>query len=198
MTNALEGRLEDAGLATQIMSGDPIPFEVNGETYYIRQPGTEEYDDALMIQDIVRRRVQAQPEVKALQEVPCFEAERVAFQTMIDQTQEVLKGAEMGSTRQRRLLQRLRRLQEVLEQRTAADEVADERAMKARDRYLCMRLLLDSKRQAVFDCTDPDLQKVWDAFSMAVKNDARPAIWLALQLVEAAPFSDRPVEPSSA
>lgn len=182
---------------TQALHGEPVWFEVDGQRWGLRHPATEEYDDAVNIQNIARRRAMAAPEMQELRSLPCSPEEQATFAAMIRATQEQLKGLAHGSLEQRHLLARLARLRRMAAERTLADEVADERALVARDRYLTLRLLVNEHGQQVFDVYDPLVKKAWDRFPMKVKNAARAAVWTVIQVIEQIPLASAPPPKSS-
>lgn len=195
--SAEEDVLEQTDTIAQALQGEPVWFDVDGVRWGIRHPSTEEYDDAVNIQNIVRRRVLLAPEVQELRGQPCSDDERETFEALIRATQDRIKGLAHGSLEQRNLLARLARLQKMLAERTLADEIADERALVARDRYLTMRLLVDEHGQQVFDIYDPKVKMAWDRFPMKVKNAARSAVWLVMQIIENIPLASAPPPKSS-
>lgn len=192
-----EDVLEESDVITRALQGEPIWFDVDGTRWGIRHPSTEEYDDAVNIQNIVRRRTLLAYEVQELHGQPCSDDERATFEALIRATQDRIKSSAHGSLEQRNLLARLARLQKMLAERTLADEIADERALVARDRYLTMRLLVDEHGQQVFNIYDPSVKVAWDKFPMKVKNAARSAVWLVMQIIENIPLASAPPPKSS-
>ncbi len=188
---------QEADALTSALAGEPVWFTVDGTRWGIRHPSTEEYDDAINIQNIARRRALAAPEAQDVRGLPCSPDERDMFETLLRATQERLKGVPHGSLEQRNLLARLARLQKMVAERTLADELADERALVARDRYLTLRLLVDAAGAQVFDVYDPAVKRAWEKFSMKVKNAARSAVWLVMQVIENIPFASEPPAKSS-
>lgn len=184
--------LEQTDTIAQALQGEPIWFDVDSVRWGIRHPSTEEYDDAVNIQNIMRRRTLLAPEAQELRGQPCSPDERETFEALIRATQDRLKGLAHGSLEQRHLLARLGRLQKMLAERTLADEIADERALVARDRYLTLRLLVDAAGEQVFDVYDPAVKRAWDKFPMKVKNAARSAVWLVMQVIENIPLASAP------
>lgn len=182
MDNDLTGQLTDA------MDGAPVPFFVDGEAFTIRQPSPEEYDDAMAIQSITRKRALALPEIAELQSVPCSDRERAIFEGMIEAAERLYEETEDDAAGTA-IAERINRLREQMEKRTLAEEVASERAILARDRYLCQRLLADKNGKALLDPKSPTFAKKWAKLSLSVKDAARPAIWTALALVQNVPFS---------
>lgn len=172
-----------------VLDGKAVPFSVDGATFLVRQPTTEEYDDAIALQNLVIRRTLAMPEVKALKDTPCSDAERLTYEAMIEATNIRFHEAEDNSLEKDALLEQITRLQRTLENRTLADETASERGVLARDRWLTMRLLCDEDGRQLFDTTKPDVGDAWEALPLRVKNEARPAVWRVLGMVRDAPFS---------
>src|SRR5512136_655492 len=83
-----------------VMQGDMFPFEVDGVTFQIRQPTTEEYDDALNLQRLVYRSALAQPHIAALKEYPCTEAERANYERLLERIAADQEEAETEEKRQ--------------------------------------------------------------------------------------------------
>lgn len=173
---------------TDIIEAVGLRFEVDGQQFQIRQPTTEEYDDAISMQRLVYRRTLALPEVKALADEPCSDGERERYEAMIASTQSDFDEAEDGSALKDSLADDLARLQTELEKRTLAEEIAAGRAVTARDRWLCARLLCDGDGKPVFRTNDKSFPEQWERLPMRVKEEARPAIWAALGLVNSVPF----------
>lgn len=180
---------EDTTRLVDVMDGKGVPFSVDGAAFLIRQPTTEEYDDALALQNLVIRRTLAQPEIKELRDVPCSDAERLTYEAMIAAANIRFHEAEDGSLEKDALAEQITRLQRTMESRTLADETASERGVLARDRWLTMRLICDEDGKPLFDTTDPKVGDAWERLPMKVKNEARPAVWRVLGMVRDAPFS---------
>ncbi len=173
---------------SDVIEGRGVPFVVDGRVFLIRQPTTEEYDDATWVQNITRRRALTMPEVAALKDQPISDAERELFERMIASAEEAFAVAEEGSPQKRALAERVAALRRVLETRTLADEVAEERAILARDRYLALRLICDETGKQLFDPNDPQSRARWERAPTRLKDAARRAIWEMLQAIEALPF----------
>ena len=180
--------MTDDGTLTTVMDGAGVPFDAAGEQFTIRQPTTEEYDDALAIQNLVLRRTLALPELAELKLLPCSDEERASYEALIAAAE--LQFAEAPEGRQKEeLVAEIARLEQALEKRTLADEIAGRRATTARDRWLTMRLLCDKDGRPVFDTKAADIGERWEALPMVVKDAARPAVWAVLAWVRTAPFS---------
>ena len=172
----------------EVMDARPLVFYAAGEQFSIRQPTTEEYDDALGIQNLVLRRTLAMPEVRALADQPCSAAEALTYKAMIAAAEKRFEELEDGFAKDAAAAE-VSRLERALERRTLADEIAGDRAVLARDRWLTMRLLCDKDGKPVFDTNAADVKARWEALPLSVKEAARPAIWQALALVRSAPFA---------
>lgn len=72
-------------LINDLLNGDGLSFEVDGATFYIAQPTTEEYDDATFIQRLAYERAMALPEMEELLDVPATEGAIVSWQNKADQ-----------------------------------------------------------------------------------------------------------------
>lgn len=182
---------DQRGQVADALAGKGTPFEVGGSSFLIRPPTTEEYDDAEALGKLVRLRTLRLPFVAEAASEPCTDQEKAVYQGMIDAAEERFRLAEDGSAAKDALARRIADLQRQIERRTLADELAEERATLARDRWLCLRLLCDPEgRQAIPLTGKPaDIEAAWEATSLAVKNRARPAIWNELRKVREAPFS---------
>lgn len=179
---------QDTSLA-DILDGKGAPFTVDGASFLIRPPTTEEYDDAMAIERMVKKRWLGDPALARLKDEPCSEEERASYLGMIAATDKEFQEAEDGSATKNALLDRIASLQRALEKRTMLDEVATERAILARDRYLVQRLLVDGAGKPVLDPRSPDFPEQWERLPLKVKNGARPAVWRVLGQVRQAPFS---------
>lgn len=185
MTEAQRGQVADA------LAGKGTPFEVDGVSFLVRPPTTEEYDDAEALGKLVRLRTLRLPFIVEVANEPCTDQERAVYEGMVEAAEERFRLAEDGSAVKDALARRIADLQRQIERRTLADEMADERATLARDRWLCMRLLCDDQgRQAVpLDGKPAEIEAIWEAIPITVKNRARPAIWSEVRKVREAPFS---------
>jgi hypothetical protein len=171
-----------------IMHGDMFPFEVDGVTFQIRQPTTEEYDDALNLQRLVYRSALAQPHIAALKEYPCTDAERSNYERLIERIEADQAEAESEEKRQELESEKVGLLAD-LESRTLAEETASEQAILKRDRWLTARLLCDAEGDPVFRPNAKDFAVQWERLNLKIKDTARPAIWIVLGMVREAPFS---------
>lgn len=186
MTNQAD---DERASLVDVLDGKAVPFSVDGTTFLIRQPTTEEYDDAIALQNLVIRKTLALPEVRALKDVPCSDAERLTYEAMIAAADMRFHEAEDGSLEKDALAEQIARLQRTIANRTLADETASERGVLARDRWLTMRLLCDEHGKPLFDTASPHVGAAWEALPMRIKNEARPAVWRVLGMVRDAPFS---------
>jgi hypothetical protein len=173
---------------TALIDADLIPFVVDGEIFTIRQPSPEEYDDAMAIESITRKRVMALPEIAELKSLPCSDGELATWEAMIASAQ-ALRDQTEDETAQAAIAERITRLQERMLNRTLADEVAFERASLARDRYLTQRLLCDKNGKQLLDPKAKNFPEKWTRLPLSVKNAARQPIWTALAMVQNVPFS---------
>ena len=76
----------------------------------------------------------------------------------------------------------------LLDSRTLADEIANERAILARDRWLTIHLLCDEHGRQLFDPDNVQSVAAWEKVPIRVKDAARPLVWEVLRLVVDAPF----------
>lgn len=175
---------------TAALDSQGVPFAVAGETFYIRPPTTEEYDDATTIVSVVKQRFLASAEAASLGDAPCSASEHRIIESYIQQTATRLADTEPDTPRAKLYADRLKHWRQALTERTAAQEIADDRALLARDRWLCGRLLTDGQGKPVCGTPGtPEFAARWERLPLAIKDAARGAIWQALTLVEEAPFS---------
>ena len=166
-----------------LLAGKGLPFDVDGVTFLIRQPTTEEYDDAMMLADLVRASFLASPEMADLKKQP-------ASDDLLALAEELYaKAKETESQDEKQTL--VRQAQE-LGRRTLADELAGRQASLKRDRWLTARLLCDADGNALFDTTKPDGIDAWEKLPLRVKEAARPVIWRLLTVIESLPFVSAP------
>lgn len=174
----------------EVMDGAGIWIDYQGHRLQIRQPTTEEYDEALWLQTVKRRQVLANPEVAALKELPISEGERILFDALISAAEQQFEGMKgdnsSGADMLRdRLARRVANLRTLLEKRTLADEVAEERAVVVRDRWLTYRLLCDESGRALY----PHGEKDGARAPVELLDLARDAVWRMIQVIENIPFS---------
>ena len=183
----LEAFLEGTPSLTEIMEGKGVPFWVDDRQFFIRPPTTEEYDQALLIQDLARARAMSQPEIQAVKDLPVSDGERQIMEARIAIAERAFEAAEDRRVKDL-IAERLAFLRRQLETRTRADELADRYAVLKRDRWLTIRLLCDADGKQMFDPDNPEDLERWERLPMRVKDEARPAIWEALAAVRNAPF----------
>lgn len=169
----------------EIVDGTPIPVDLPGSErkLFIRQPRTEEYDDAMAVMGVVETKWRRRPDVEAAADTRCSDAERASIQFTLNRI--ALRMSELpddAKDERRALRAREAALLGELDTRTLADEVATDRAALARDRYLARVLLVENDEPVVK--TDAD----WEKLPLVVKNACRPAIWKAINAYENAPF----------
>lgn len=181
---------------SDILLGPGLPFDVDGKTFYVRAPSPEEYDDAMSLQAAVRKRALATPEIAVMRELPASdEAARMIKEAIAETEQEIADTDDEEKTGV--LKRRLDGLREVSAKRNLADEVAEERAILARDRWLTLRLLCDENSKPVVP-PGKVTRDSWALLPLQVRNAARPAIWIVLGMINDLPFGwDRPQEPKS-
>jgi hypothetical protein len=182
---------------TAILDGRGLPFvpSRSKQTFYLRPPNPDEYDDAMALQTLVRRRTLAQPQVAELRQYPMTPEHRAGIEATIrdlEKREAELTDAETrrpGDTERDDIRRRIGEYREMLDgRRTLAEQTADERATLARDRWLLARLLTDENGRQVFDANGPQFEEQWRHFPVRLKNEARPLIWLLLRMLENASF----------
>jgi len=185
--NPLEAFLEGTPSLTEIMDGKGVPFWVDDRQFYIRPPTTEEYDQALMVQELAHARAMSQPEVQKLRDLSVSDGERQVLEARIAIAERAYEAAEDKRTKEL-IAERLAFLRRQLETRTRADELADRYAVLKRDRWLTFCLLCDADGKQMFDPNNPEDLERWERLPMRVKDEARLAIWEVLAAVRNAPF----------
>jgi hypothetical protein len=174
---------------TEILGAEPVPFEVDGVRFYIRQPYAEEYDDAGALYDKAYAKAMSDPDVKALKVEPCSDAERQMYVALAALDEAASGELPEDSEERKAKLAEAGRLRKTAETRTAAEELAHDRALTVKERWLCLHLLCDANGNPVFDATSKQDLERWRRYSLKVKESARPAIRRALRLVNEAPFA---------
>lgn len=176
---ALPAPTEPAPTLADLLLGKGLPFEVDGVQFYLRQPTTEEYDDAMMLADLVRTSFLASPEMVELRRQP-------ASDELLALVGELREKAKKAATQEEKI--QLIRQAEELGKRTLADELAGRQASLKRDRYLTARLLCDADGKALCDTTTPEGVEAWERVPLRVKEAARPVIWKMITVMESLPF----------
>jgi hypothetical protein len=174
---------------TDIMAGAPVPFTVDGTGYQVRQPTGEEYDDANYLYSRAYAKAMADPDIKTLKSEPCSDGERALYATLADLAEQLGKAAPADSAERGSRLADAARLRQLVQTRTAAEELAHDRALLVKERWLCVHLLLDEHGRPLFDPQQPGEMARWQHYSLRVKEAARPAIRRVLRMVEEAPFA---------
>jgi len=163
-----------------------VELRVGDRVFYLRPPTTEEYDDARSLQSTVRKRSMASPEVKDLKAYPMSDESREMLEMAVKEAE-----AEFTeSTDEERkvfLTGQLASYREMLESRTLAEEVSENRASLARDRWLTARLLCDADGKQLFDNTKEGVER-WNRFPIHAKDLARLSVWRLLENLEELPF----------
>ena len=85
------------------------------------------------------------------------------------------------------LTRRIEGLRELNTNRSLADEIAEERGILARDRWLTLRLLCDESGKPVVP-PGKVAKDSWALLPLRVRNEARPLIWTILSIVNDLPF----------
>lgn len=167
-----------AALLAAMLENGGIEFEYDGQLFSIRQPTTEEYDDALMIEETVRQDVLTSGLLADLKDKPG--AQSSALADMLEAEAE----AETSPPKKRQLLDRAERLR----RNDSAQEIANLRAHLARDRWLVARLLCDADGNQLIDPETTAGAAAWERLPMGLKDAARPAVWEVLEAVHTLPF----------
>jgi len=183
----LEAFLEGTPSLMEIMEGKGVPFWVDDHQFFIRPPTTEEYDQALLIQDLAHARAMSQPEIQAVKGMPMSDGERQVMEARIAIAERAFEAAEDKRVKDM-IAERLALLRRQMEIRTRADELADRYAVLKRDRWLTLHLLCNADGKQMFDPDNPEDLERWERLPMRVKDEARPAIWEVLSAVRNAPF----------
>jgi hypothetical protein len=170
------------------LAGKPITFEVNGVGFQVRQPEPEELDEARFVYDTARLRTMARPEIADLGDTPCSAEERASYELMLARTRQELKECQEAA-RKEHLQRQIHDLQDRMDGRTLAVELAEKRALLVRDRWLTVRLLCDGEGVQVFEPAAKDFAGRWAALAEPIKDAARPAVWEAVGRARDIPFS---------
>jgi hypothetical protein len=131
-----------------LVTGEPIPFEVSDDQYFIRQPLPYERDAADREYEKALLKLKADPEIQELQQQKAPEAERELFIGLAEQMRLLIK-AEEDPQRIRYWERRINRMYTLAETRTAAGDILDSHPARVRNRWLASRLLLDKDKQPV-------------------------------------------------
>lgn len=167
-----------ADVLAAMLDGGGISFEFSGALFTIRQPTTEEYDDALAVEEIARQSVLNSDAIVDLKGKPG------ALSSMLADDIEAEAESEPSLPQKRKLLDKAERLRK----NDGAQEIANQRAHLARDRWLAARLLCDSEGVQLVDPDTADGIVAWERLPMGLKNTARPYIWQMLEAINTLPF----------
>ena len=173
---------------TDVMSGKPVPFSVDGIRLAVRWPSPEEYDDAMAFQRLVRSRELRKPEVADLKDEPPTDETKATFRVFIAEAERQFRQAQDDAQRDYWNNQ-MAAYSRALEQSNLAEELADKRAALARDRWLTVRLLCHENGRRYFNLQAKDLEEKWRRFPQRAKEAIRPVLWRMLRSIETAPFS---------
>jgi len=180
-------------MLTDLFGRSLLFFDVDGQTFAIRQPTPEEYDDAEHMRELAYKKALTRPEIQELRNQPCSDEERAAFESVIAQSEARFRELADDHPAKQQLAEEIAQLRQTLERRTLAEELAWNRGILARDRYLTGRLLCHADGTPYFNQRDEKVfQEQWRALPIKIKDAARVKIWQALALVREAPFSSVP------
>lgn len=182
---------------SDLLSGRGLSVEVGGRTFWVRPPTPEEYDDALHLQNVVRKRLLQTPEIAELRSLPPSDEARATLLQAIADAEREYEALEATDPERELLARRLAALRTLQEKRTLADEVAEERAILARDRWLTLRLLTDEQGQPIVP-PEQIARDSWHRLPLAVREAARPLIWIMLRMIEELPFGSAQPRASNA
>lgn len=182
---------DTTGMLSDIYGRNLIPFEVEGQKFFVRQPTPDEYDDGEALKTLTYNKVIQQDYVQEVANLPCSQGEKALFQLVLKDTKERFDrlGDAENAFLKEQLAREMARLESDIASRTLAEEYASDKATLVRDRWLTMRLLCREDGRPVFNLLAKDFATRWALLSVKIKDAARPAIWRALQLVREAPFS---------
>lgn len=177
---------DELGLSDVVM-GQPLP--VPGTDLLLRWPTPEEYDDAAFMETMHRKKLLADPLLEDLKQQPCSENERVLYEGLIRAMEEGVKQSDDPEQRQL-FIDRLAGLRRILENRTLADELASDRAILVRDRWLTQKLLCNADGSPYFSPSLAEAERLerWRVLAQKVKDSARPVLWRMIMAIENAPF----------
>jgi hypothetical protein len=177
-------------MLSDLLSGPGLPLEIGQRTLYVRAPTPEEYDDAMSLQAAVRKRMLATPEIAEMRDLPASNDAAALVREAITYTEAELAEAETNAeaARVEVLKARLDGLRGMNDNRSLADEIAEERGILARDRWLTLRLLNDENGKPVVP-PNKVTRDSWALLPLRVRNEARPLIWTILSAVNDLPFA---------
>lgn len=173
---------------SDVLLGLGLPFDVDGKTFYLRAPSPEEYDDAMSLQAAVRKRALATPEIAEMRELPASDSAALLVDGAIAQAEtELAELADEDDAKRDVLTRRLDGLKQMREGRTLADEIAEERGILARDRWLALRLLSDETGKPLVPLSMVRRDS-WAQIPLRVRDAARPVLWELLGTINDLPF----------
>lgn len=206
-----------AGLTTpaepsmaRLLEGNGLRFEVNGQTFVIRQPLPAEYDEVMEDQRIAKVRALADPRLQGLEKAPVTPERQAMYAGLIETARVALTMA--GGLEKKALQERIASYERQRDRDHAANELSDIQAALVRDRKLTFFLLCDEEGRSLMvdaarlakapharpDPNDPGDVQRFQGVPIPVLEGARATIWLMLRLVENLPFdSARRFAPSS-
>lgn len=170
------------------LHGKGIPFQVDGVAFSIRQPTTEEYDDAISLAQLTKVAVELSDQMADVRGKPVPDLERLADEL------ERMAQDETNLPKQLDYMDRAKRLRAW----TVDQYLAQQRAVLARDRWLTARLLCNAEGEQMFDTTTAAGVAAWERLPLRVKNAAMPHVRTMLGVIEELPFvSETPRKPES-
>lgn len=206
-----------AGLTTpaepsmaRLLEGNGLRFEVNGQTFVIRQPLPAEYDEVMEDQRIAKMRALVDPRLRGLEKAPVTPERQAMYAELIETARAALTTA--GGLEKKALQERIASYERQRDRDHAANELSDIQAALVRDRKLTFFLLCDEEGRSLMvdaarlakapharpDPNDPGDVQRFQGVPIPVLEGARATIWLMLRLVENLPFdSARRFAPSS-
>lgn len=171
-----------------IAQGCVLWFKAGSETYYLRPPTTEQYDEATGVERVATVLFRSREDVSRLAEFPPSLDDVVLRTRELKRYEELFAEAADGSTKKELAADMIAALQVLLSNRTRADQEAETRAMLKRDRYLVMVCLCDVNGKRTFANGSADSVDQWEGFSLGVKDAARSHIWRILRAMKMLPF----------
>lgn len=180
---------EQAVTLSEVTAGGPLAFPVGSKTYYVAQPTCEEYDDAQYLYERAYAKAMADPDIKALKAEPCSDDERAMYEGLAALKEAQAGKLPEGATDERKaLLDEAERLRAMAATRTAAEELAHDRARRVKDRWLALHLLCDAAGNRTYDPNGAADIARFGRFWMRTAKELEPVVWQVLRIVETAPF----------
>lgn len=174
-----------------VESGAPLPFEVGGSKFALRQPEPHEYELIRLWEEIGKNIALLEPDMDKMATLPVSKETQRARQERLDHLRQQIVATQDGNKR-RELDQQIRRLEKP-DTRTRDEEMAESFSYRYRDIQMIKRFLVQP------DGSPVDKQEVDRLLRVSVFVDiARIACYRIIKIMLALPnWIERPAyEPS--